>query len=355
MSITNAKPRAWHDGNHFTWRAAAATGLLGLLVACGGGGSDAGSTGTPGATPIMRAEAQVGDYFTYVVMETTTVPASVPVSAYNSTVAYRSVAADGTNQRVTTWSTGQAAGLRTYDVNDAVVSNDSYSGSGVVICSYSPSAPVAPPYPRAVGQSWNGTSQFTCRVSSAAIVQAGQILARETLSLPAGIFDAYRAVRTSTATGATGVSKEESTCWYGVDRGVLLACNYTNTTTPVGSSTPASVISYTQLLTGLGGPNRVAQGVQLSRFQGPWNVKYSGGSSGTCNLLAVSASGDINGSCSNTASATFTVTGTVNESGVVNIHLPGGGALIGNLSTIYSGSGTWSDAGLTGTWTAMHN
>lgn len=326
------------------------SGLLFLLVGCGGGGGDGGGAGGVGGgtAPFTRTEAAVGDYFIYAMTSTTSVPAGEAPSAFNSTVAYSSMAGDGTNQRVTTWSTGQARGTKTYNANDAVVSHDG-------VCSFSPPNQEAPPYPRAVGQTWNGSSQFICRNYTATYVQTGQVVARESLVLPAGTFDAYRATRTSIATGPTGVYTENLTCWYGVDRGVLLRCDSTNSRTLAGSSTPDLVVSYTQALTGLGGPNRVAQGVRLPRFQGSWNIAYSGGASGACMMLSVSAGGEIAGSCANVGGASFSVAGTVNADGVVNIGLPGGGALSGNLSTIYSGSGAWSDAGITGTWTATHN
>lgn len=363
MGMAHARLLSKRDGRFLNRSLVVGSGLLFLLAACGGGGGDDGGAGGVGGgtAPFTRTEAQAGDYFVYAMTSSERVVvggvSNTNTSAYTSTVTFRSVASDGTSQRVTTFGDGQSAVQRTYNVNDAVVSNDSYPASGAVVCSYSPPDAIAPPYPRTVGQSWNGTSQFTCRVSSASIVQSGRVLARDTLSIsPVGIFDAYRATRTSTATGATGVSNEVSTCWYEANRGVLLLCNSTSSTTPVGSSAPTTVISSSQMLTGLGGPNRVAQGVQLPRFQGSWTLQYSGGSSGTCNFLTIGAGGDINGSCSSdTGSASFAVTGTVNESGVINIGFPGGGALFGNLNTTYSGSGTWSDAGLSGTWTATHN
>lgn len=350
MGMASARLLSKRNGQLFIGSLAVGSGLLFLLAACGGGGEGGGGAGGVGGgpAPFTRTEAEVGDYFIYAMTSTTSVPAGEVPSAYSSTVAYRTMAADGTNQRMTTWSTGQAGGPKTYNANDAVVSHDG-------VCSFSPPNQEAPPYPRAVGQTWNGSSQFICRTYTATYVQTGQVVARESLVLPAGTFDAYRATRTSTATGPTGVYTENSTCWYGVDRGVLLRCDSTNSRTLTGASTPDLVVSYTQALTGLGGPNRVAQGVRLPRFQGSWNIAYSGGASGACMLLSVSAGGDITGSCANVGGPSFSVAGTVNEDGVVNISLPGGGALNGNFGTIYSGSGTWSDAGLSGTWTATHN
>lgn len=355
MSITNAKPRAWHDGNHFTWRAAAAAGLLGLLVACGGGGSDAGSTGTPGATPIMRAEAQVGDYFIYAMTQTTTVPANVPVSAYNSTSTYASVEADGTNQRVTTYGSYFSSQQNTYNVSGAWVSQDAAIGGPGVICSSAPASQSVPPYPRSVGQTWSSTSVRTCGSLTSTTTQTGEIVAREQIVLPAGTFDSHRAVRTVVSVYATSTLSSQVTCWYSVERGHVLRCETAFTDTPAGATTPTSVASTTQILTGLGGPARAAQGNVLPRFHGSWRVHYSGGASGSCSSLLVTASGAISGNCTPTGGVAFAVNGSVNGSGAVAITLPTGGVLTGTLTTPYSGSGSWTDSGLSGTWTATHN
>ena len=354
MSITNAVPRAWHEGNHFTWRAIAATGLLGLLAACGGGGDDAGSTGTPVAAPITRTEAQVGDYFIYATTRAFTVPAGVPPDVYDAITTYLSIAADGTNQRVSTYSNSIPAQQNTFDVNAAVVSQDAFIG-GAVICSNAPAYQAAPPYPRTVGQTWSSTSERTCGTATTTTTQTGEIVAREQIVLPAGTFDSYRAERTAVIVSATSTASQRLTCWYSVERGVLLRCDYTNTTTPAGSTTPTLVASVTEVLTGLGGPARVAQGNVLPRFRGRWNVQYGGGASGSCSSLLVTASGAISGNCTPTGGATFAITGSVTADGAVAITLPSGGVLSGTLNTPYSGSGTWTDSGLSGTWTAAHN
>ena len=267
MNFMQARPRARHRDHRFNSKVGVAACLAALLVSCGGGGDDgpgAGSVGGGGGSPPTpsRTDAEVGDYFIYEKSATTTLPAGGGTTLHTETETYRAVVADGTNQRVITYTHGQATGARTYNVHDAVISNDGYPDVGVVICSYSPPMPAAPPYPRAVGQSWSGASQFICRTSTAAFVQTGQIVARESLVLPVGTFDAYRATRTSTATGATGVYTETSICWYGVQRGMRLRCDTTSSRVLTGANAPDQVLSMTEVLAGLGGPNRVAQGIR---------------------------------------------------------------------------------------------
>lgn len=356
MNFMQATPRARHnDGHRFIWKVGAAAGLAALLMACGGGGGDdAGTGGTPVSAPppITRTEAVNGDYFVYLNTSVTSVPAGGATVAYNSTVTYRNVEADGRNQRVTTRTDSLGILQASYNVDAALVSSDNFFG-GAVLCTFSPPAQVAPPYPRSVGQAWSSTSAHSCAGSLTTLVQTGEIVARESLALAAGTFDAYRSTRTTTATSANIVTSQALTCWYSVARGVLLRCDYTNTTTPVGATTPNSVVSVAQVLTGMGGPARVAQGNVLPRFQGWWQVQYSGGAAGNCAQLYVSAAGTLSGNCAATGGSAFAVTGTVNTSGAVSIVLPTGGVLSGTLTTPYTGTGTWIDSGLSGTWVAV--
>lgn len=355
MNFMQATPRAQHKSNHFIWQAGAAMGFAALLVACGGGGDDAGAAPVAAPLPITRTEARAGDYFIYATTQTSTVPSGLPPHVNDLITTYRSIAADGTNQRVLTYSSMAAAQQITYDVNAALVDQDAFVAGSGVSCPYTPASQVAPPYPRFVGQAWSTTSVRTCGATTTTATQTGEIVAREQIVLPAGTFDSHRAERTALiVTGATTLS-QRLTCWYSVERGVLLRCDYTNTSTTAPSTTPSNVSSSTQILTGLGGPARVAQGNVLSRFSGRWSVQYGGGASGSCNPLWVSASGAISGSCAATGGAPFAVTGSVAADGAVAITLPTGGVLSGVLTTPYSGSGTWTDGGLSGDWTAVHN
>jgi hypothetical protein len=180
-------------------------------------------------------------------------------------------------------------------------------------------------------------------------------VARESLVTPAGTFDSYRAERTGVSVTTTNTVSQQLTCWYSVQRGVMLRCDYTSTQTLAASTTPSYVASTTIVLTGLGGPTRLAQGNVLARFAGAWRVQYAGGVSGNCAQLAVTTSGGISGNCTVASGASFSVTGSVNDSGAVTITLPTGGSLIGTLTTPYSGNGSWTDGSFTGTWTATHN
>jgi hypothetical protein len=196
---------------------------------------------------------------------------------------------------------------------------------------------------------------FTAGTTTATFTETGQIIARETLEIPAGTFDSYRAENTFLMVTTSTSFLQKSTCWYSVQRGVLLRCDSTYTTTSTGSSTPATTTSITTTLTGLGGPTRVSQGNVLPRFAGSWRVQYTGGASGSCAQLTVTASGGISGSCTAASGTAFNVTGSVNDRGAVTLALPTGGSLTGTLTTPYEGVGTWVDGSFTGTWTASHN
>jgi hypothetical protein len=350
--VINALRLADWGGQNLAWRVTAVIGLVGLLAACGGGGGGSGSTGdTP---PLTRNEAQVGDYFVYATNTTQTLPTGVQPTSYSSTESYLSIAADGTSQRVNTYnSSGTLASQLTFNVNEGLVGSMPISGGSN--CSYTPALQAPPPYPRSVGQTWSGTSMRTCGTTTATVTPTGKIVAREQLVIPAGTFDSYRAERTGLAVDATNTVSQQLTCWYSVQRGVMLKCDFTSTRTPAASTTPNYVASSTTVLTGLGGPTRVAQGNVLARFAGAWRVQYAGGVSGNCAQLAVTTDGSISGSCTAASGAIFSVTGSANDSGAVTITLPTGGSLTGTLATPYSGNGSWTDGSFTGTWTASHN
>jgi hypothetical protein len=253
---------------------------------------------------------------------------------------------------VSTYSNRILAGHDNLNVNDGWVNRMSISGGSSY--SYTPADQAAPPYPRSVGQTWSGSGVLTDGTTTATFTETGQIIARETLEIPAGTFDSYRAENTFLMVATSTSFVHKSTCWYSVQRGVLLKCDSTATD---ASTTPSYVESTSQALTGLGGlggPNRASLGNVLPRFTGSWRVQYSGGNSGNCAQLAVTASGSISGSCTAASGSTFNVTGSVNDQGAVTLALSTGGSLTGTLTTPYSGQGTWVDGSLSGTWTASH-
>jgi hypothetical protein len=94
-----------------------------------------------------------------------------------------------------------------------------------------------------------------------------------------------------------------------------------------------------------------------SSFQGNWSASFTGGDSGSCTGLVFGKAGTISGQCSsaNLSGALFSVSGTVSASG--QAQFVGGGAstgatFTGSLSTGGTGSGTWVNSPISGTWTA---
>lgn len=337
-------------------KTAVGAAVLMVLAACGGGGGGDGGGGPAG--PLTRTEANAGDYFIFSHTTTTSVPTGVPVGTYNSIVTYRSVAADGTNQRVTTTSAtgGFPIQQATYNVNTALVTTDGNVGSTVPLCTYSTPLPVAPPYPRSVGQTWSSTVVRTCGAEAVTIATtAASVTARENLVLPIGTYDSWRTQRTVTTTFATYSIVQQYTCWYSATRGSLLRCDSTNTRTQNGAGAPDQVWTVAQVATGIGGPGRASEGAVLARFQGTWRVQYTGGASGSCPMLNVTVGGAVSGMCYPSTGGSFAVSGTVNVNGGVSLTWAGGGALSGTLNTPYTGGGNWSEGVYAGTWTAAHN
>jgi hypothetical protein len=325
-----------------------------LIAACGGGGTSGTQAPSPG--PLMRNDAAPGDYFVYAMSTTTTVPSGVPTNTRNSIVTYRTLASDGTNQRVGTigGSSGVPRQPSTYNVDGALVSLDGAPGAPVV-CSFSVPLALTPPFPRAVGQTWSNTTTRSCGSANTTIVTSGAVTARESLVLPIGTLDTWRTQRNVTFTTSVDVAVQQLTCWYSVTRGQMVRCDTNYQRTPNGAASPDAVTSTTELLTGAGGPGRAFEGNAQARFDGTWRVTFTGTASGTCGFLNVSATGAINGSCTSSGGAPFTVSGSVDLNGAVNVAWPGGGILTGSMTSPYEGSGTWTEGANSGSWTAHHH
>ncbi|MBX3626608.1 MAG: hypothetical protein KF892_16425 [Rhizobacter sp.] len=336
MKIENRKARLARA--RVSLRALAIVPALGL-ISCGGGGG-----GDDAPPPALMA----GDYYVY---DYSFTPAGSSTSSYRNITTISSVAPDGTNLRVGTSSLAIAS--YTAYLNSAQVGYMT-SVNGSINCQFSPPAQVAPPSPRSVGQSWSVTSTTSPSGCNGVIqtTQSGQVVAREAITVPAGTFETYRVTRQASNTlSATTSNQQTSTCWYAVDRGYVVRCDFNTTTTTSGSITTSTS---TQVLSAIGGPVRASQGSTVSRFQGAWRVGFNGGVSGNCPSLLISSSGNVSGTCNVTGGASFTVAGTVTPSGSVSLSLSTGGSLTGSLSTPYAGSGTWVDSGTSGSWTASH-
>ena len=342
MKIDNRK--VWFVRARISLRVVAIVSAL-SVISCGGGDG-----GGASQVALTRNDAVPGDYFIYEV--TTTTAAGGLATTRNSIVSYRSVAADGSNQRVAASGGGNSfvpIQRATYNVDGGLVSVDSLSPPAVPVCTFTVPLALTPSFPRAVGQTWSNTTIRTCSTLVTTIVTTGTVVARENLTLPVGTVDTWRTTRAVTFTGSGGVTAQQLTCWYSVARGVMVRCDTVSQSGTTAESTT------TEVLTSAGGPTRASEGNVHARFQGPWYVSYSGASSGVCGSLAISSNGTVSGSCVPVGGAAFTVNGTVDVNGVVNVTWPGGGMLTGTLTAPYEGSGTWSEGTNSGTWTARHS
>jgi len=105
------------------------------------------------------------------------------------------------------------------------------------------------------------------------------------------------------------------------------------------------------LATGTWSATRTSHG---SPYQGMWVINVAGPYTGQCPTMGITMAGVISGVCSLSA-GTLGTTGTVTDSGVVNILAgisPGYFTLVGNMVTTMTGSGTWTYGVYAGTWTA---
>jgi hypothetical protein len=329
--------------------------VMGLALAvtlsgCGGGGGSSATTAAL-ATSVPRVVATAGDYFTYNVTVTPT-----GQSAINSTVtrAYPTVNGDGSGTRIDTYSTPSARSNLTYD---ALFGTTGYTvgSTGSTTCTDSPSLIIIP-VPATTSTSWNNNSTQTCTGLSPSTITlnvSGSLTAFESVVTPAGTFYAGKVSYTETET-QTGVFTEvlNFTCWVDTVTGRLVKCNATYTYTP--NSGTAITGSETVTLAGYSAAS-LSSVPTVARFAGTWTGSYSGTSSGSCSNLVVNTAGSISGSCSDINVGAFTVTGTVNVNGTINMTASTGATFTGTLSSTINGSGTWIGAPSGGgSWTAAH-
>ena len=94
-----------------------------------------------------------------------------------------------------------------------------------------------------------------------------------------------------------------------------------------------------------------------SAYQGTWNATYTGGDSGACPTLAVSATGTMTGSCSSASLTTaVSVAGSIDAQGGANFTngTASTGATFSGTFGAQTASGTWTNKlyGIQGTWSA---
>lgn len=92
-------------------------------------------------------------------------------------------------------------------------------------------------------------------------------------------------------------------------------------------------------------------------FQGNWTANFTGGDAGSCDAIVIDSDGKLSGSCTsrNAGGASIGVVGAVSSSGSAQFTAGGastGATFNGTLATNGTGSGTWVNTFINGTWTA---
>jgi hypothetical protein len=180
---------------------------LALLAACGGGGS---SSSAPGATeysyhmpdPALRASYARVD----VDNSQNTINLGFTESVVASSGSGFTLDREDTGAGVTVNGThyGGTSTIEVHDSGGNVLTRQTLSGQSGVICTFSPREALFP-YPLHVGQTWSTTALANCTDGQALSysLSGGQVLGVESLTVPAGNFEAlklqYRLAITSSA------------------------------------------------------------------------------------------------------------------------------------------------------------
>lgn len=110
-------------------------------------------------------------------------------------------------------------------------------------------------------------------------------------------------------------------------------------------------LSLCVLLIACGGGGGTASSINMAAVAGPWTGSYGGGDNGTVSLT-VSETGLLNGAGrSNNNGSTFSLSGSMSNTGVVAASASTGGTFTGT-SDGKTANGTWSNGNLSGSWSA---
>jgi len=291
------------------------------------------------AFPSVRRN--VGEYFVYMVMRDQS--SSTP-AVYTYTVTPTAVAQDGSYTVVETYSKDWKLSTYMYDSGYA----ESFYSEGTYSCNYTPSYRAAPPLTVQAGDVYSASSTSSCIQSGTSTTTAlsvnGTAVGPEIHTTALGSFSAFKWTNAKVSTPQGGPTETtNSTCWTDEASGRLIECDYATSGSPSGTRSE-TLIAYSY--------KGQTHGAIIMRFAGYWTVNYTGSGSGSCNVV-VDVSGSMSGSCTSSQGA-FTVTGTVDSAGNMAASGSNGASLSGTMTSPTAGSGSWTNTGASGTWTATH-
>lgn len=353
----------------FTWirettvtKAACASLLAAILLAACGGGNSSSSGATAPTTGTVAKRVSVGDVYTYSRRDTTVGGAT---STYLFSREYQVVNDDGSSIDVETFSDAFAATVTSVSANGGVTAS-TLKNDAAARCTYSPeNIGAASPYQ--VGKAWDNSWTQTCGSTVTRGTNKGSIVAMESVTVPAGTFNAFKEVYVITTQQTTPASDQVTTsnitCWRDADLKQYVKCDFAlSYSVPAAAGADAVASTSYELHSYLA--NAGSKGAaSAARFAGLWNARFYGSEIGQCVNLTISPAGAISGNCEGRVSGpyagSFAVTGSVDAQGNISFGPSPTGdrpTFTGRFRTISDIDGTWSaNPNLAGGWAAYHN
>ncbi len=355
--------------------------LLLVVAACGGGG-DSGSTAPPTtpATPTTpttptaaedrfhRVLAAEGDYQVFDSTVTTTLPTGVAPANTTTVRWYVNVDADASFMRVDTSSLANSR-LRELGYVGGGALETTATGGLPGECRYAPAAVVTPPEGTLAGATFGSDSTVTCTDGAGTVTSTftykfeGVAIGTETVTVPAGTFQAFKFTQKATTQTATSTTVTDGAVWVDKASGRTVKVQNLNTSTPVSGATSNSSTTLLEMRAYKSGTTEV--GPVVGRFVGTWSVELrlpSGVPLKPCGMT-VSATGAVTVQCTSPdGSMPFTLTGTVAANGAVSMSSTTGMQATGTLGSplgvgttgLAPSEGTWTEGGNSGIWVAFH-
>ena len=335
-----------------SFRAGAACGVVALLAACGGGGSESDAAKPATATTYPASQAAPNDWFFYTQTSQQSIPSTF-VSTRHYTRHYDQGNADGSGSYIETSS--DTSPLLEVSFNSSIETVKSLN------CDYSPAFRSAPPVGAASGVAYSKTSTRSCTgtvpalaVSTVSVV--GKADGPESRTIPLVTFQTFKYTRTITTMTSldTGVTKH--TCWDDMATGVTVECLTEFTNTRSGATSPGAAGAGRIVLTAMGRSGQGTVGPAVQRFAGMWRVQFSGDDTGSCDEVRVALDGSVAGSCrfGSLGDSSVSLTGLVGSNGEIKATGNNGAELTGLASSSSVATGSWKLGPASGTWSARH-
>ncbi|WP_445233719.1 hypothetical protein [Duganella rhizosphaerae] len=331
------------------------------LTACGGRSSPATpplppTPAPPAPAPQAGLTPSVGDFYSYKVIDTSTTPGAGQQTSAPSwyTDVVNEVEADGAWTDVTVGDDDALRVLRHYQANG---DSDRYVNGGCTqsyVQTYSSAR-----HDLVVGASWTSSVAYTftpgCTHNHSISNSAStNVLALESVTVPAGTFNTVKVNTTRNFKYANGMSVTEVyTNWLDVD--THRAIKSTNQSTTLFTDTGETYTSTSSFeLQGYSQAKTRRSALNIERFAGPWAATYTGAYNGHC-IGSMTTAGVFAADCD----GGFNIRGNIDASGNMTLALylgtTSGPQFSGSLNTALSLQGTWKfPDGTGGSWTLTH-